>query len=111
MDRQGHLCLRDQSSFGIGDRRRMVVSLLNVGRKCASHDCYETLIRDGFKSIPANFQCNRIKWFVHVSKSTIRFKAGSTVAVAPGGMTVVESNCAMIAGPRIFVPIGNVSRR
>src|SRR5262245_10230403 len=107
MDWQRHLRLRDQPTVRVGNRRRVIMALLDVGREGTFLDRDPGFVIDRFEAVPNDLQRNRIQWRrcrAHGSTSISRLPHSATNRRLPGGRRVVASNCVTTSGPSRAVP-------
>src|SRR5215831_17372926 len=106
MDRQRHLGLSYEPAPSIGDCRRVVVPLLDVGREGSLLNGNPALVVDRLKAAPDDLQRDGIKvsWLRHGSIPITMFPSASMRSRLLGGTSVVASNCVITRGPSSVVP-------
>ena len=110
----------DQAAFAVEERRGEVEHLVEDGVIRGALENLGHLEGDGLQqasqdsegegvAAPAR-RAARIAAGAHSASSTIRVPNRSTVAVSPGGSTVVVSICSTMAGPAITLPAASRDR-
>ena len=84
--------LDDEAAARVKNRHRMIMPLLDIGRKGTALQRQKSLVGNGTKAIPDNLERDRIEGQrTHWDTSITILCASSIVAVQSGGTTVVIS--------------------